>query len=74
MDRLRQRGRCFLFISRLVVNGFATEGSEEKIPNVLPSVKSLDLSGPPSTEEIMAAGQLGGQLYPTAAVSPTSAL
>jgi YD repeat-containing protein len=29
------------------------------------TVKALDLTRPPTTEEIMAAGQLGGALYPT---------
>ena len=37
----------------------------EKLPKVPLSVKPLNLSIPPSREEIMAAGQLGGQLYPT---------
>ena len=36
-----------------------------KIPKILPSLKSLDLTRPPTNEELMAAGQLGGQLYPT---------
>lgn len=36
-----------------------------KIHKVKLSVKPLDLSKPPSTDEIMAAGQLGGQLYLT---------
>jgi RHS repeat-associated protein len=36
-----------------------------KIPKVRLSVKGLDLSRTPTTEELMAAGQLGGQLYPT---------
>ncbi|HDH04974.1 MAG TPA: hypothetical protein ENH01_04575 [Nitrospirae bacterium] len=35
------------------------------IKKVRHSVKPLDLSRPPTTEELMAAGQLGGQLYPT---------
>lgn len=35
------------------------------IPAVQQSLLPLDLSRPPSNEEIMAAGQLGGQLYPT---------
>lgn len=37
----------------------------EKLPQVNHSVKPLDLSRPVSREELMAAGQLGGQLYPT---------
>ncbi len=35
------------------------------MPKVRHSVKPLDLSRPPTTEELMAAGQLGGELYPT---------
>lgn len=49
--------------------GFAIEAEKEKIqkiPRVLSSVKSLDLTMPPTNEELMSAGQLGGQLYPTA--------
>jgi hypothetical protein len=37
----------------------------ETLPLVELSVKPLDLSQPLATEAIMAAGQLGGQLYPT---------
>ncbi|MCP4351614.1 MAG: hypothetical protein GY795_39620 [Desulfobacterales bacterium] len=36
-----------------------------RIPKVKLSVKPLELSMPPSTGELMSAGQLGGQLYPT---------
>lgn len=36
-----------------------------ELPQVKLSTKSLDLSRTPSTEELMAAGQLGGALYPT---------
>ena len=39
--------------------------AEYKIPKVKHSVKPLDFSHSPSAEELMAAGQLGGQLYPT---------
>jgi RHS repeat-associated protein len=35
------------------------------VSEVLPSLKPLDLTRPPTTKEIMAAGQLGGILYPT---------
>ncbi len=35
------------------------------IPHVRFSVKPLDLTKPPATGELMAAGQLGGTLYPT---------
>jgi RHS repeat-associated protein len=37
----------------------------EKIPAVMTNLKPLDLASPPTMEQIMAAGQLGGQLYPT---------
>ena len=39
--------------------------SDLKIPKVPLSVKPLDLTRIPTAEEIMAAGQLGGQLHPT---------
>ncbi|MFH1335483.1 MAG: cysteine peptidase family C39 domain-containing protein, partial [Candidatus Zixiibacteriota bacterium] len=39
--------------------------AESGIPAVSLSVKPLDLTNAPTVEEIMAAGQLGGQLYPT---------
>lgn len=39
--------------------------AESKVPVVSLSVKPLDLTRTPTVEEIMAAGQLGGQLYPT---------
>jgi RHS repeat-associated protein len=44
---------------------FAKTGAAFVIPVVKQSVKPIDLSRPPLDEEIMAAGQLGGQLYPT---------
>ncbi|RLB99631.1 MAG: hypothetical protein DRI57_33315 [Deltaproteobacteria bacterium] len=47
----------------LPFTNFANAASE--IPEVNLSVKPLDLSRTPTTEELMAAGQLGGQLYPT---------
>ena len=40
-------------------------GASPKIQKVYPSLKALDLSKSLTTDEIMAAGQLGGQLYPT---------
>ena len=40
--------------------------AESKIPEVRHSLEPLNLSRPPSTKELMSAGQLGGQLYPTA--------
>jgi RHS repeat-associated protein len=39
--------------------------AQEPTPNLKPSVLPLDLSRPPIKEELMAAGQLGGLLYPT---------
>ncbi len=42
-----------------------SSSAEQKIPTVRPSVTPLDLLNPPSTEDLMAAGQLGGLLYPT---------
>ena len=36
----------------------------EELPDVVLSVKPLDLSRTPSADELMAAGQLGGPLYP----------
>lgn len=49
---------------------FAADGAGAalSVPKVALSVKSLDLSRVPTTKELMAAGQLGGQLYPTADV------
>ena len=39
--------------------------AQSMVPKVRHSLTPLDLSRPPATEELMAAGQLGGQLYPT---------
>jgi RHS repeat-associated protein len=50
----------FLFFALLKTVNAASE-----IPEVNLSVKPLDLSRIPTTDELMAAGQLGGQLYPT---------
>lgn len=36
-----------------------------ELPEVRHSLEPLNLSRPPTAEEIMAAGQLRGQLYPT---------
>jgi len=38
---------------------------EPELPRVRLSLQALDLTRPPSTHELMAAGQLGGALYPT---------
>lgn len=39
--------------------------AESHLTKVKLSVKPLDLGKPPTTEQLMASGQLGGQLYPT---------
>jgi tetratricopeptide (TPR) repeat protein len=52
---------CLLSASVLISDLHAAD----KLPKVKLSVKPLDLSKPLSREAIMAAGQLGGQLYPT---------
>ena len=54
---------AFLFLFVLPFN--SSLNAESSLPRVRLSVLPLDLSRAPSTEEIMAAGQLGGQLYPT---------
>jgi len=63
------------FLSTCLANQFDIEetgndtpiiiSSTGEIPKVLPSLRPLNLTRPPSREEIMAAGQFGGQLYPT---------
>lgn len=47
----------------LVFVGYSPAGA--KIPKVKLAAKALDLNRAPTTHELMAAGQLGGQLYPT---------
>jgi RHS repeat-associated protein len=54
---------AIIFIFNLLI--FSNLSAESKIPKVRLSVKPLDLSRTPTTNELMAAGQLGGQLYPT---------
>jgi hypothetical protein len=39
--------------------------ADDSIDDIAPSVKPLDFSKPLSAKELMAAGQLGGLLYPT---------
>ncbi len=57
---------CFLFTAHILVAGEKAKVSKiSEIPYVKHSVKPLDLTKPPTTEELMAAGQLGGTLYPT---------
>ncbi|MCI5194102.1 MAG: hypothetical protein D3915_13415, partial [Candidatus Electrothrix sp. AU1_5] len=56
-----------IFLHLFVLNtaGFAEPG----LASVKLSTKPLDLSRTPTTEELMAAGQLGGQLFPTADIT-----
>ncbi|MEW6657080.1 MAG: RHS repeat-associated core domain-containing protein [Thermodesulfobacteriota bacterium] len=49
----------------LSLTGFTFCAAAQDLPQVRYSVKPLDLSRAPATEELMAAGQLGGQLQPT---------
>jgi len=46
--------------------------AESKIPEVKLSLNPLDLTRTPTNEELMAAGQLGGQLHPTHELSDKS--
>lgn len=55
----------FAFVLGLYLLLPLAASAQVKIPEVRHALKSLNLSRPPATEEIMAAGQLGGQLYPT---------
>ncbi|MCI5159748.1 MAG: hypothetical protein D3906_15235, partial [Candidatus Electrothrix sp. AUS1_2] len=57
----------FLFIFTSV-----TTSPASRLPDVPLSTKPLDLSRTPTTEELMAAGQLGGQLFPTADIEVTA--
>lgn len=59
--------RAFLAFFIIFILLFVSSNSfaESKIPRVKLTVKPLDLSRVPTTEELMAAGQLGGQLHPT---------
>jgi RHS repeat-associated protein len=54
---------AFLLLFLLPFN--SSLNAESSLPKVKLSVMPLDLSRAPSTEEIMAAGQWGGPLYPT---------
>jgi len=60
------------FLAQMVANAQWSYGQTQSqpginsvIPKVHLSLRPLDLTRPPTDEEIMAAGQLGGQLYPT---------
>lgn len=72
MVRIRVLLAIFL-VQFFVFHTYEGEGSpvqpESNIPQVALSVTPLDLTRPPTREEIMAAGQLGGQLYPTHEIS-----
>lgn len=48
-----------------------TPTAQTDVPYVNPSVQPLDLSRVPTQNELMAAGQLGGQLYPTGDIPET---
>ena len=52
---------CLLF----VIVFAADLRAADKLPRVKLSVKPLDLSRQVTVEDLVAAGQLGGQLYPT---------
>uniref|UniRef100_UPI004056DD9B RHS repeat-associated core domain-containing protein n=1 Tax=Candidatus Electronema sp. TaxID=2698783 RepID=UPI004056DD9B len=54
---------CLLPLAALLSSTFSAASSLQSVPL---TTKPLDLSRTPTTEELMAAGQLGGQLYPTA--------
>jgi RHS repeat-associated protein len=60
---------CILFNPPIIAAEKKSKESKiskkNKIPHVRPNVKALDLTRPPINEELMAAGQLGGTLYPT---------
>jgi RHS repeat-associated protein len=54
---------CFILLSTICSASPGSAGHQvEKVRHTL---KALDLNHPPTTKELMAAGQLGGQLYPT---------
>jgi RHS repeat-associated protein len=54
----------FITTAALSATNVQAAGNHDR-KRVVTTVKPLDLSHPPSTDEIMAAGQLGGALYPT---------
>jgi len=56
---------CLLLVAilALCIRAQVRAGAATQIHKVKLSVRPLDLSRPPTTDEIMAAGQLGGQLY-----------
>lgn len=55
-----------LAVSFCVISFFVSVASgEPPLPSIKPSLKPLDLTSAPTTEELMAAGQMGDPLYPT---------
>ncbi|MEW6429058.1 MAG: RHS repeat-associated core domain-containing protein [Thermodesulfobacteriota bacterium] len=48
-----------------------SSGAGRHVPNVRPEVRPLDLTKTPTVEQLMSAGQLGGQLYPTGEIAET---
>lgn len=52
-----------VLILNIILN--AGDAVADSLARVQPDLKPLDLSRAPTVEELMAAGQLGGQLYPT---------
>ena len=63
MGRTKAIGLFTLFI--LMVFSLPAAAAPRGVPRVRHSLKSLRLDRPPGMEELMAAGQLGGQLHPT---------
>ena len=55
-----------MIVAAITLAGGSIEVEAGPLRGVQPDLKPLDLSRPPSVEELMAAGQLGGRLYPTA--------
>ena len=53
----------------IISNLFVFKASAASLPKTRVSTKSLNLSKAPQTKELMAAGQLGGLLYPTDDIS-----
>lgn len=63
---------CFAFMLP-AVRVSAADLDADTVSRIRPSVKALDLSRPPTIEELMAAGQFGGLLYPTRDAIPVRA-
>ena len=72
LKKLTVKVTCLVLLSTLILTATSQETvnsewntSHGRTAKLRLSVKSLDLSRAPSTEELMAAGQLGGLLYAT---------